>query len=107
MNYQTLLPRELNEKLERGGNFRLIDVREYAEYEIARIEGAQLLPMSRINEWLGQLNPEEEIVFFCHHGVRSAHVCAYLSRQGFEKLYNLTGGIDLWSQEVDKSVPRY
>ncbi len=105
--YQTITPGELREKIERGGQFRFIDVRELVEYEIARIEGAELLPMTLANEWIGALRPEEEIVFFCHHGVRSAHVCDYLARQGFEKLYNLAGGIDSWSQEVDKNVPRY
>lgn len=102
-----MTPRELTKKAERGDKFRLIDVRELLEHEIARIEGAELLPLSRASEWINELNPEEEIVFFCHHGVRSAHVCEYLSQQGFEKLYNLTGGIDSWSQEVDKNVPRY
>jgi adenylyltransferase/sulfurtransferase len=105
--YQTITPGELQEKIERGEQFRLIDVRELVEYETARIEGAELMPMTAANEWIGALNREEEIVFFCHHGVRSAHVCEYLTGQGFEKLYNLAGGIDSWSQEVDKNVPRY
>lgn len=102
-----MTPGELREKITRGEKFRLIDVREPVEYEIARIEGAELLPMTLANEWVGALRPEEEIVFFCHHGVRSRHVCEYLAQQGFKKLYNLAGGIDSWSQEVDKNVPRY
>jgi rhodanese-related sulfurtransferase len=53
------------------------------------------------------LDPERPTVFLCHHGIRSAQVCAYLSRQGFEKIYNLSGGIDRWSTEVDPSIPRY
>ena len=105
--YRTITPGKLQEKIVNGEQFRLIDVREPLEYEIARVECAELLPLSQASEWIGELKPEEEIVFFCHHGVRSAHVCEYLSRQGFEKLYNLAGGIDLWSQEVDKNVPRY
>jgi adenylyltransferase/sulfurtransferase len=105
--YQTITPDELQEKIERGLSFKLIDVREPLEFEIARIEGAKLLPMSEASDWIGDLKPEEETVFFCHHGVRSAYVCDYLSRQGFDKLYNLAGGIDSWSLEVDRNVPRY
>ena len=105
--YQTITPGELEEKIRRGEKFRLIDVREPLEYEMARIETAELLPMSRAGDWVGELKPEEEIVFFCHHGGRSAQVCEYLSRQGFENLYNLAGGIDLYSVEVDKNIPRY
>jgi rhodanese-related sulfurtransferase len=43
----------------------------------------------------------------CHHGIRSANVCLYLTRNGFEKVYNVEGGIDLWSVEADETVPRY
>lgn len=107
MNYKLITPTELNERLKRGDEISLIDVREPVEFEIARIEGADLLPMSRFNEWGGMLHSDEEIVVMCHHGIRSAQVCSYLSQQGFENIYNLTGGIDAWSLEVDRSVPRY
>jgi rhodanese-related sulfurtransferase len=107
VEYQTIRPLELRSKIEAGEKFRFVDVRELDEYAIARIEGAELLPLSCFNEWLGELKPAEEIVFFCHHGVRSGHVCQFLARMGFEKLYNLEGGIDLWSAEVDKNVPQY
>jgi rhodanese-related sulfurtransferase len=85
----------------------IIDVREAEEYELARIEGAHLLPLSRFNEWASALDPEAELVVMCHHGIRSAQVCAYLARQGFKNVYNLEGGIDLWSCEIDRTVPRY
>jgi rhodanese-related sulfurtransferase len=106
-DYGTVTPAELKEHMERGERVLLVDVREPAEYELARVEGARLLPLSRFPEWAGTLDPEDEIVFMCHHGIRSAQVCAYLAREGFPKLYNLAGGIDLWSCEVDPSVPRY
>lgn len=105
--YGTISPEELKERMERGDELEVIDVREPEEYEIARVEGARLLPLSRFPEWAGTLDPEAEIVFMCHHGIRSAQVCAYLAREGFKKLYNLAGGIDGWSWEVDRSVPRY
>ena len=107
MFYQSITPSQTNEKLKSGENFRFIDVREPQEYAIARVETAELLPLTRFNEWIGALNPEEEIVVMCHHGIRSANVCLYLTRNGFQKVSNLEGGIDLWSVEVDESVPRY
>ncbi len=107
MNYGTITPAELQERRERGAQVLLIDVREPEEYEFAHIEGARLLPLSQFNEWGASLDPEAEAVVMCHHGIRSAQVCAYLARQGFKNLSNLEGGIDLWSCEVDRSVPRY
>jgi rhodanese-related sulfurtransferase len=82
-------------------------VREASEYEISRIEAATLLPLSRFHEWADTLDPENEIVFMCHHGIRSAQVCSVLARNGFSRLYNLSGGIDRWSREVDPDVPLY
>lgn len=102
-----MTPEELRKRMERGDALDVIDVREPEEYELARIEGARLLPLSRFPEWAGTLDPDSEIVFMCHHGIRSAQVCSYLSREGFSKLYNLAGGIDAWSWDVDPEVPRY
>jgi rhodanese-related sulfurtransferase len=107
MDYQTITPLELEARRKRGERLSLIDVRELVEHEMARIEGARLLPLSKFDEWVGTLDPEEEIVLMCHHGIRSAQVCAFLARQGFTRLSNLAGGIDRWSQEVDPSVPLY
>jgi adenylyltransferase/sulfurtransferase len=107
MSYKTITPKEYVERAARGEHVRLIDVREPEEFELARVEGAELLPLSRFQEWASSLDTEEEIVFMCHHGIRSAHVCAMLARAGFAKLYNLAGGIDRWSEEVDARVPRY
>jgi adenylyltransferase/sulfurtransferase len=107
MSYQTISPTEFAERVARGDRVRLIDVREPEEFELARVEGAELLPLSRFQEWAGTLNAEDEIVVMCHHGIRSAHVCAHLAEQGFTKMVNLAGGIERWSVEVDRSVPRY
>ena len=107
VSYGTITPAELLERRESGQEILLIDVREFEEYELARIEGARLLPLSQFNEWASSLDPETEVVVMCHHGVRSAQVCAYLAQQGFKNLSNLEGGIDRWSCEVDRSVPRY
>jgi rhodanese-related sulfurtransferase len=107
MNYETITPGELAERRARGERVRLIDVREPEELELARVEGAELLPLSRFQEWAGALDAEDEIVVMCHHGIRSAQVCAYLAGQGFKKMFNLAGGIERWSWEVDRNVPRY
>jgi adenylyltransferase/sulfurtransferase len=106
-DFETITPREFGERVREGEDLLLVDVREPEEYELARVEGARLLPLSLFNEWAPTLDPERPAVFICHHGIRSAQVCAYLARQGFAKTYNLAGGIDRWSTEVDPSVPRY
>jgi rhodanese-related sulfurtransferase len=107
MSYQSISPNELAERLKNKEDFRFIDVRELHEYEIAHVEAAELLPLTQFNEWIGTLKPEKEIVVMCHHGIRSANVCMFLVRNGFEKVWNLDGGIDAWTAEVDSGVPRY
>jgi rhodanese-related sulfurtransferase len=107
MTYKTITPIEFAERVARGEEIRLIDVREESEFALAHIEGAELLPLSKMGQWEGALNADEEIVVMCHHGFRSASVCAFLARKGFTKMVNLAGGIERWSWEVDRSVPRY
>jgi rhodanese-related sulfurtransferase len=107
MLYQTILPSELFSKLEANEKFRFIDVREPIEHEMANIEKAELLPLSTFNDWIDTLKKDEEIVVMCHHGIRSANVCMFLVRNGFKRVFNLDGGIDLWSKQVDGNVPRY
>ena len=92
----------------------LLDVREPWEVAVAalRVPGSIALdiPMNAIPARLGELQDlaaEQPIVCICHHGARSAQVVAFLLRQGFESVYNLAGGIDAWSTQVDPSVPRY
>jgi rhodanese-related sulfurtransferase len=89
----------------------LVDVREPWELELAaiRIEGLRALhiPMNSIPERLSELDASQPVVCICHHGARSAQVVAFLERQGFESVYNLAGGIDAWSLQVDAGVPRY
>ena len=89
----------------------LLDVREPWEVQLAaiRIPGAGTLnlPMGQIPQRLGELDPAQPILCICHHGMRSAQVVAFLERAGFDSVYNLAGGIDAWSAQVDPSVPRY
>jgi rhodanese-related sulfurtransferase len=89
----------------------LLDVREPWETAMGTITlpGAhtRLLPMNSLPDHLDELDREQPIVCICHHGMRSAQVVAFLSRQGFEAVYNLAGGTDAWSAQVDPQLPRY
>ncbi|QDT12479.1 rhodanese-like domain-containing protein [Planctomycetes bacterium K23_9] len=94
----------------RGGDeFLLLDVREQGEYEVAKIEGSTLLPMSELQDRADELDEHRErlIVVHCHHGGRSMRVTHALKDMGFAKVQNLAGGIDQWSQEIDETVVRY
>lgn len=105
--FKSARPAEIKHRLEAGEAFRFIDVRERDEYQAARVEAAELLPMSEIQSWWQELPRDQEIVIMCHHGIRSAQVCTALNRAGFEHLTNLEGGIEAWSRDVDPNVPRY
>jgi rhodanese-related sulfurtransferase len=85
----------------------LLDVRETWEQQICRIEGSELTPMQTLAQYIPKLDPDRQIVCICHHGGRSMHVAMFLARQGFETVYNLTGGVDAWARQVDRSMPTY
>jgi rhodanese-related sulfurtransferase len=104
--YESITPRELKERLEAGDRPALLDVREPWEFELARIEGSRLIPLSDLAERFRELDPAAETVVICHHGSRSAYVTQALERAGFAKVFNLEGGLDAYS-DVDASVPRY
>lgn len=104
-----ITPGEVKDLIDRGQPLRLIDVREPAEHAICHIEGARLIPMRSIPEHLNELDDEAEppIVVFCHHGVRSLSVVDWLRAHGVSNCRSMAGGIDLWSRQIDVSVPRY
>jgi rhodanese-related sulfurtransferase len=89
----------------------LLDVREPWEVQHASLSvaGARTvcIPMQEIPGRLDELEPSRPILGLCHHGMRSLQVVAFLERQGYEHVYNVAGGIDAWSREVDASVPTY
>jgi rhodanese-related sulfurtransferase len=85
----------------------LLDVREPWEFAICRIEGSLNIPMGHIPQSLDKLKSDRETVVICHHGIRSAQVGFFLIQAGFERIVNLTGGIDAWSREVDPKMPHY
>lgn len=99
-------PADLAGRLRDGDAPDLLDVRETWEWDLARIPPARLLPLGDLEGSVGSLNPDREMVVYCHHGVRSRMAVSWLRMQGF-RARNLAGGIDRWSREVDPSVPRY
>ncbi len=103
----TVSVRELKEKMDGGEAFTLIDVREPYEYEIARIPGSRLIPLGELETHVGELPRTGTLVLQCHSGGRSEHAVRLLQGAGFENAYNLVGGIDAWSVEIDPAVPRY
>lgn len=106
MTYQ-ISPLELKQKKEQGEPFVLLDVREQVEFQFARIPDSTLIPLAQLPSRLGELNPDQEIVTVCHHGVRSLTALGILVKNGFTNVKNLTGGIDAYSVMADPSIPRY
>jgi len=107
MDYE-ITPEEVRSKLDKGEVLTLLDVREPWEFEIAHMNGAKLMPMGDVPARAHQeLDPEDQIVVICHHGVRSMNVTAWLRQQGFEKAQSMRGGIDSWSRRMDDKVPVY
>lgn len=91
-----------------------IDCREANELEIASLPGFMHLPMGEYGRWADQfakgelnLDKDKETIVLCHHGIRSANFCFFLSQQGFTKVRNLIGGIDAYAKKIDPSVPTY
>lgn len=115
MFYNSSIPEisaeELANILSTSPTLQLIDVREPEEAEIAVIEGFELLPLSQFRQWAETINirfdSEVETIVICHHGVRSAQMCQWLSNQGFTKVKNVAGGIDAYSARIDPNIPRY
>lgn len=104
----TLTVKELSEKIQNKEDFFLLDVRNLNEYEICRIEGAVLIPMSNIPTNVKHIPRDKTVVVYCHHGFRSASVIDYLSQNhGFSNLQNLTGGINAWANEIDETMEVY
>ena len=107
MMYRNLKPAEVKEILDKKNGTRLIDVREEWEHQFARIEGSELMPLSNFMNFIDKLNDDDEIIFYCHTGVRSVNVCNFLAEKGFKSLINLKGGIEAWSSEIDPEIPHY
>lgn len=100
-------PLALKQKLADGENILVLDVREPMEYQTAKIEGSILIPLGELAGRVNELDPNQEIITLCHHGMRSQAGLGILVSQGFSAVKNLSGGIDAYSQVADPSIPRY
>ena len=107
MDYE-ITPQAIRNIEQSGQSFIWLDVREPWEFQTAHIPGAKLIPMSEIpGRAHEELDRGQRIVVYCHHGVRSLNVTAWLRQQGFARAQSMAGGIDAWSRAVDPSVPLY
>ncbi len=101
---------EVKRKLDAAEPLVLLDCREPFEYDLCRIEGAELIPMNTIPQRLAEvekLTDRGQLVVYCHHGMRSLNVANWLRQQGVDNVVSLTGGIEAWSVQIDRLVPRY
>jgi rhodanese-related sulfurtransferase len=104
----TLSVHELQLRLKSNQPVRLVDVREPDEWKICHLPGATLIPLNALDARADEeLKPEEQIVVYCHHGIRSSRAQHMLQVRGFQHVYNLAGGIEDWAREIDPTMPRY
>lgn len=106
LDSEDIEPVELARRLRDTGTIRLLDIREPWEWSVARIGDPQLLPMGQLESELESLDQSQELIVYCHHGMRSSMAAEWLRARGF-RARNLAGGINRYSCEVDPSVPRY
>ncbi len=105
-----IAPDEVQRRLRAGEKLALIDVREPAEFQMANISGAELIPMGTVPAQVSHLDAiadESRLIVFCHHGVRSLNVVHWLREQGVTACQSMAGGIDRCGIEIDPRVPRY
>ena len=102
-----ITPTELVERLRRGDDIELIDVREPHELNIASIPNVRLIPLGTLGDVLPTLDPARETVVLCRTGARSGRAVQQLRAAGFKRVWNLAGGIHRWADEIDPSLPKY
>jgi rhodanese-related sulfurtransferase len=103
-----LTPREFLDQRDAGEDLTLLDVREDWEVELAPVPTETVhIPMGEISDRIAELQPKKATVVICRSGGRSAQVAQFLERQGFEKFFNLSGGILAWSRVIDPRIPQY
>lgn len=108
MEIQELSVTEAHEILKQDPKTKLIDVRTDEEFAHARIPGSVLINNKEsMEKEILSLPTDTRLIVHCHHGGRSYQAAAWLAKKGFTNVFNLAGGIDAWSQEIDKKIPRY
>jgi adenylyltransferase/sulfurtransferase len=99
--------KEVQARIARGDSLLLVDVREPWEYQLCHIPDAKLIPLGTLPASLNTLLDAENVICYCHHGMRSLDAAVWLRQQGVESAKSMAGGIERWSVEVDPQVPRY
>lgn len=107
MSDTSLQPSELRERMTDDPKLIVLDVRRPEEWAFCHLESSTWIPLDKLADRHGELPRDRPIACLCHHGFRSAAARRFLIEQGFGEVYNVTGGIEAWSCEVDPSVPRY
>jgi len=109
MSVKLISPMEVQRQLQDNPNVVLLDCREVDEHQLVHIENCRLLPMSELVDRVGEIQDctDRPVIVYCHHGVRSQRVANWLTGNGFADVASMTGGIDLWSVEVQPELPRY
>ena len=102
-----ITPQNLKMRLDRNDRPLLLDVRQDWETKLCRLPNAVHIPIEEIELRVEELNPDDEIVVYCHQGVRSAAVAQWLRQLGFKSVRNLSGGLDAWARTVDPAMRRY
>ena len=104
VQHHDISPVELSEKLARGEEIVLVDVREPYEWNAGHIESAQHIPMAQIQKRIDEIPRDRDVVMICRSGSRSAHVQHHLQQLGYTRVMNLVGGMTRWAREVDPSI---
>lgn len=102
-----ILPSELKQMMDTNRDFTLLDVREIWEYQLVHIEGAVSIPLGELPRRFRELSPVDEIIVYCHHGMRSLDAAHLLQQLGFKSVLSVAGGIDRWAREIDQNLQRY
>ena len=103
----TITPQQLEEMMNIGKSFVLLDVREEWEYQMVHLEGAISIPLGELLKRFRDIKPGSEVVVYCHWGMRSLDAAFLLQQLGFKSVKCLLGGIDRWAQEIDPQILRY
>jgi rhodanese-related sulfurtransferase len=104
-----MTPAELAEKLRSANPPRILDVRQPEEHALVALPNSTLIPLGELTMRVDEIDEwrSDEVVVYCHHGIRSAQAVAQLRAVGFTNVHNLSGGIDRWTSDVEPGLPRY
>lgn len=103
---ESIPPHELSEKIKRNEKIVLLDVRQQSEYEFVHLKNALHISIATLPSRIKELNKKDEIIVYCHRGMRSHHAALFLQQRGYNAK-SLEGGIDKWALIIDEAIPRY